>query len=80
MEENNKSLADFRNFILAASLPTERETVNNLLLLALHKYRKQQMSTAYLEYSLFPQLLPLLQADQVNPVRGVLERYGQTVD
>ncbi|MFC6171048.1 hypothetical protein [Loigolactobacillus jiayinensis] len=73
-----KSLIKFQEAIVTRALPQNRQTVMDLLQLAMTKYQAGQMSVAYLEYSLFPQLLPLLQADQVLAVKRLFQQYGQT--
>ncbi|ATO55825.1 hypothetical protein MK904_04520 [Loigolactobacillus coryniformis] len=73
-----KSLIKFQEAITTRALPQNKQVVADLLQLALIKYQAGQMTLAYLEYSLFPQLLPLLQADQVAAVKRVFQQYGQS--
>ncbi|MFD0897007.1 hypothetical protein [Loigolactobacillus binensis] len=74
-----KSLVKFQEAIVTRALPQNQQVVADLLRLALVKYQAGEMTLAYLEYSLFPQLLPLLQADQVLAVKRLFQQYGQTV-
>ncbi|MFL2030206.1 hypothetical protein [Loigolactobacillus zhaoyuanensis] len=73
-----KYLVKFQEAVVTRALPENQQAVTDLLQLAILKYQTGQMTLDYLEYSLFPQLLPLLQADQVLAIKRLFQQYGQT--
>jgi hypothetical protein len=79
MATTEQSLAAFRSFIMTRTLPEKQQAVNSLLVLAARQYQQGHMSQDYLTFSLFPQLLPLVQADQVAAIRQTLEKYAQPI-
>ncbi|KRM34778.1 hypothetical protein FC83_GL002090 [Agrilactobacillus composti DSM 18527 = JCM 14202] len=58
--------------------PEKHEDVAAVLILAFRKYQQNELSLGYFDYSLMPQLIPILKADRLQAAEDLLRPLIQT--
>ncbi|WP_416353083.1 hypothetical protein ACNAN0_08590 [Agrilactobacillus fermenti] len=67
-----------RSRVLELTKSEYQEDVAAILILAFRKYQQQQLSQDYFNYSLMPQLVPLVKAEALQTVESMLISLIQT--
>lgn len=72
-----QSLMQIRSELLAMTKPEKHEDVAAILILAFRKYQENKLSEGYFDYSLMPQIIPLVKADDLQAAEKVLRALIQ---
>lgn len=72
-----KSLMQIRSKLLMMTKTDRHEDVAAILILAFRKYQAHKLSQGYFDYSLMPQLIPLIKADELQHAETLLKSLIQ---
>lgn len=73
-----QSLMQIRSKLLMMTRSDKHEDVAAILILAFRKYQAHKLSQGYFDYSLMPQLIPLVKAAELQNVENLLKPLIQT--